>query len=239
MSTAAFFAAARPLFGGTLSQSQVDGLMTILKATEGRPISHRAYLLATTQHETAHTMQPVRETLAKTDDSAIARLENAWAKGQLKWVKTPYWRKDADGKTWLGRGYVQLTHKTNYERASKITGIDLVATPNAAMRPDVAAKILVTGCSAGIFTGKRLTDYLPGDYLNARRIVNGMDRAADIARLAEGYEAALKKMPAGVSVIDARPPAKPTPAITGQTKGLVYIIAALAAAAAVFFGVKQ
>lgn len=36
----------------------------------------------------------------------------------------------------------------------------------------------------------------------------------------------------------ARPPAKPTPAITGQTKGLVYIIAALAAAALAYLGVK-
>lgn len=237
MSTAAFFAAARPLFGGTLSQSQVDGLTTILEATKGLPISHRAYLLATTQHETAHTMQPVRETLAKTDDSAIARLENAWAKGQLKWVKTPYWRKDAEGKTWLGRGYVQLTHKANYQKASALTGVDLVANPNAAMRPAVAAKILVAGSQQGMFTGKKLSDYLPGDYVGARRIINGTDRAADIAKLAAGYEAALMKLGA-VPVIDARPPAKPTPAITGQTKGLVYIIAALAAAVAAYLGVK-
>ena len=234
MTTAAFFAAVRPLFGGTLSQSQVDGLTTILKATEGLPISHRAYLLATTQHETAHTMQPVRETLAKTDDSAIARLENAWARGQLKWVKTPYWRKDADGKSWLGRGYVQLTHRTNYERASKITGIDLVANPNAAMRPDVAAKILVTGCSAGIFTGKRLSDYLPGDYVNARRVVNGLDRAKDIAKLAVGYEAALMKLPVPVS--DARPPAKPQPKpAVSATAGLGALLFALAAAAIAYF----
>lgn len=49
-------------------------------------------------------------------------------------------------------------------------------------------------------------------------------------------EQALFLRPAKAS--SARPPAKPTPAITGQTKGLVYIIAALAAAAAVFFGVR-
>ena len=42
----------------------------------------------------------------------------------------------------------------------------------------------------------------------------------------------------GVPVSDARPPSKPTPAITGQTKGLVYIIAALAAAALAYLGVK-
>lgn len=191
MSNAAFFAAIRPLFGGALSQSQVNGVNHILAATKGLPKSHRAYLLATTHHETAKTMMPVRETLASTDRAAIARLESAWKAGKLKWVKTPYWRFDANGKSWLGRGYVQLTHKTNYERAGKLIGVDLVSNPNAAMVPDIAANVLVQGAMAGIFTGKKLSDYLPGDYVNARRVVNGTDKAELIAGLARGYEAAL------------------------------------------------
>ena len=191
MSTAAFFAAIRPLFAGALSQSQVDGINHILAATEGLPKSYRAYLLATTHHETAKTMMPVRETLARTDKSAVARLESAWAKGRLKSVKTPYWRFDKDGKTWLGRGYVQLTHKANYERAGKLIGVDLVGNPNAAMIPQIAAKVLVQGSVAGIFTGKKLGDYLPGDYVNARRVINGTDQAEMIAGLARAYEAAL------------------------------------------------
>ena len=69
----AFFAAIRPLFGGALSQSQVDGVNYILTATKGLPKSYRAYLLATTHHETAKTMMPVRETLANTDRLAIVR----------------------------------------------------------------------------------------------------------------------------------------------------------------------
>lgn len=233
MSNPAFYDAVRPLFGGKLSQSQVEGINVILRATHGLHVTHRAYLLATTHHETARTMQPVRETLAKTDDSAIARLESAWARGQLKWVKTPYWRKDRDGKTWLGRGYVQLTHKANYEKASKLTGVDLLANPNAAMRPDVAAKILVAGSQQGMFTGKSLSDYLPGDYVGARRIINGTDRAADIARLAEGYEAALRH----IGTEDApRPVAKPS--AKAPAGGIAAAIIAIVAAVVAYLGFK-
>lgn len=239
MSNPAFYAAVRPLFGGSLSQSQVDGINVILRATHGLHVTHRAYLLATTHHETARTMQPVRETLAKTDDSAIARLESAWGKGQLKWVKTPYWRKDRDGKSWLGRGYVQLTHKANYEKASKLTGVDLVANPNAAMRPEVAAKILVAGSQQGIFTGKKLSDYLPGDYVGARRIINGTDRAHDIAKLAHGYEAALRHIGTAAPSRPPEKPADPTPsAKPAPGGGIIVAIIAIGAAIAAFVGLK-
>lgn len=226
--TASFFAAVRPLFGGKLNQNQVNGLEALLSATSGLHITHRAYLLGTAQWETANTMQPVRETLAGTDDKAIAILESSWARGQLPWVKTPYWRKDRDGKTFLGRGYVQLTHKANYQKASQLVGVDLVANPNAAMRPALAARILVEGCSTGLFTGKKLSDYLPGDYVGARRVVNGTDKDKEIARLAQGYEAALRAL--GAANSPGKPAAPPAPAKTPTTPGS-YVIAALIAAA--------
>lgn len=189
------------VFGTSLAQAQVDGCETILAATVGLPISHRAYLLATAYHETAHTMRPVRETLADTDDKAIARLEAAWAKGKLPWVKSPYWRKDADGKSWLGRGYVQLTHKANYAKASAALGVDLVGHPDLAMSPDIAARVLVRGCVEGWFTGRRLADYLPASgpahpdaYMGARRVVNGTDKAREIALYARDFERALVAM---------------------------------------------
>lgn len=49
------------LFDGDLAQSQVDGLNTILDYAEdeGCDDRHLAYILATTFHETAQTMQPV------------------------------------------------------------------------------------------------------------------------------------------------------------------------------------
>lgn len=176
------------LFGGRLSARQVGGMEAIVAAwettrTDG-DLRWLAYMLATTFHETAATMQPVRETLAATDVVAAARLENAWARGRLGAVKTPYWRADAEGKYWLGRGLVQLTHKANYERMSRETGIDLVADPGRAMEMEVAVQILFAGMEKGLFTARRLADYFAAgraDWTNARRIINGLDRAADIA----------------------------------------------------------
>lgn len=188
---AEFFAEVRKRFG-RLSQAQVDGFNIILKAAEGRQISHVAYILATAWHETDKTMQPVRETLANTDAQAVARLEKAWKAGKLPQVKIPYWRYDDTGRTWLGRGYVQLTHKDNYRRAAAMVSVDLLGNPSLAMRPDIAAKILVEGCAVGLFTGKPLSNYLPGDYVNARRVVNGLDKAQTIAGHAAAFEAALR-----------------------------------------------
>lgn len=208
MSTQQFYDAVRPLFGGKLKQSQVDGLAILVDATAHLPLPYRAYLLATAQWETAHTMLPVRETLAASDKSAVSCLENAWAKGKLKGVSKPYWRFDADGKAWFGRGYVQLTHKYNYERASKLTGVDLVADPSKAMIPAVAAKVLVDGSVDGMFTGKRLSTYLDGpapDYVRARAVINGSNKAAEIAKLARGYAKALALFPEAAPVIDAEP----------------------------------
>ena len=118
------------LFKGTLSDGQVEGMTAILDYFEAHmpeaDLRWLAYILATAFHETAYTMQPVRETLADSDAKAIDILDRAYAAGRLSWVKSVYWKPDEDGKSWLGRGLVQLTHKRNYEAMSKITGIDLV-----------------------------------------------------------------------------------------------------------------
>ena len=176
---------------GKLTQGQVDGINIILKATADLHPTWRAYLLATAWHETARTMQPVRETLAKTDEEAVRRLDRAWKQGKLPQVSTPYWQFDPDGKTWLGRGYVQLTHKKNYQKAKRHTGHDLVSHPSLAMKPEIAARILVDGSVEGWFTDRKLSDYLPGDYVNARRVINGTDRAREIAAIAKVFEEAL------------------------------------------------
>jgi hypothetical protein len=212
MNRASFYSAVRSsLFAGKLTQSQVEGFEALLDALEkgqdeddGVPLTsdHAAYMLATAYHETAFTMHPVRETLAASDDQAIRILDSAFARGRLPWVRTPYWRKDADGKSWLGRGYVQLTHKANYEKAKAKTGIDFTGNPDLAMVPQHAAAILIRGMEEGWFTGRALDDYLDGvdeadsedlrEYRNARVIINGTDKAANIAGHAVKFEAALR-----------------------------------------------
>lgn len=92
-----------------------------------------AYGLATASHETSATMQPVRETLPASDAAAIGTTRQGGFAGGLGSVKTPSWRPDTEGRSWLGRGLVQRTHKRNYEAMSKVTGIDLVGDPSRAM----------------------------------------------------------------------------------------------------------
>ena len=196
---ARFFAVMRAeICGGRLSRAQVKGTEAILDGfcREGWSDPRwLAYMLATTHHETAATMQPVRETLALSDEEAVERLERAWRSGRLPTVKTPYWRFDGEGKTWLGRGFVQLTHKVNYERMSRVTGIDLVAAPERAMELAVATRILLIGMREGSFTGRKLADHFDGsraDWRGARRIINGLDRADSIAETARTFDRAIR-----------------------------------------------
>jgi hypothetical protein len=187
------------LFKHGLQQHQVDGIEAILNEWEanhgGNDDRWLAYMLATAYHETAFTMQPVRETLANTDDKAIAILDNAFAKGKLSWVKKPYWDKDPQGHSWLGRGLVQLTFKANYEKLSKPAGVDLVAHPEKAMEMGPAVKIMFAGMEQGLFTKHKLADYFNaqgiGDWVNARRIINGLDRAKPIAEYGRAFYRAI------------------------------------------------
>jgi len=203
-----------------------------------------AYVLATAWHETAHTMKPVRETLAKTDAKAKEILTKAWKAGKLPWVKKDYW---SDG--WFGRGYVQLTHKVNYERAGKKLGVDLVKNPSLAMEPKIAAEVLVLGSKEGWFTGRRLIDFMTltrSDFVGARKIINGTDKAEMIAGYAKEYDALLKASGYGAETVRPIPagpveppkpavpiPVPPEPTITptppaGRAKGIwAIIIAAL------------
>ena len=186
-------------FPGKLTQEQVDGMNVILDEWDKRglkELSWLAYMLATAYHETAHTMQPVIETRRASEpsnpsvDTAIARLDNAWNSGKLPWVKQPYWRKDADGMSWLGRGFVQLTHKTNYQRAEKELKIPCTTQPELMLTAGPAAQVMFGGMMGAWFTGKKLSDYLGNgktDFLNARRIINGLDRASDIANYASQF----------------------------------------------------
>jgi predicted chitinase len=85
------------------------------------------------------------------------------------------------------RGYVQLTWKANYAKYGQILGIDLVNKPELACLPNVALFVLVHGFKTGSFTGKKLSDYVNSqkvDFVNARRVINGLDKAQKIADMA-------------------------------------------------------
>lgn len=192
---------------GSLNQKQVEGLNRILDYAERRStyIKFLASILAQCKVET-RDFQPVRETFAETDAQAISRLETAWATGKLPWVKTPYWRPDADGEAWFGRGLIQVTHKANYLKFG-------IKNPDDALQWDVALLVMFDGMEKGMFTGVKLGDYLSltkSDYLNARRVVNSLDRAAEVEHLSLTFERALQASGYG-TVPDIEIPSAPVP----------------------------
>lgn len=196
MNRAEFFNTIRaPHRCGKLSASQVQGFEAVLDAIEGAPLAHAAYMLATAWHETAGTMQPIKEYggpsyLERMYDVAGDRPKLCIANGNTC---------AGDGVRYCGRGYVQLTWKANYQRAGDKLGVDLVTRPDRALEADVAAKIMRLGMTEGWFTGKKLADYLPAagvatrpQYVAARRIINGTDKADLIEDYAQWFERGLR-----------------------------------------------
>jgi putative chitinase len=232
----AFFDSIRPQFGGKMTAAQVEGCEALIRATNGLPLAWRAYLLATAFHETDRTMQPIteyggRKYFDKYDTGNLAK-----ALGN-----TP--AKDGDGFEYRGRGYVQITGRANYAKAGKALGLDLIADPDLALVPDYAAKILVRGCTEGWFTGKKLGDF--ASYRDMRRVVNGTDKADEIARYARAFEGAFVALGDGITDQPITPPAsKPqdapkapaAPSAPANTNGL---LARLLAALAAFFTQKE
>lgn len=188
-----FFDAVRKSpFSGRLTEGQVAGMGAILDEWERRPsftdLRWLAYMLATTFHETARKMTPIHEYgKASYFDG---RYGPGTSVGKVLGNTQP-----GDGSRFHGRGYVQLTGRRNYTLAGAKLGIALAADPDRALELNLAAAILFLGMSEGWFTGKKLGDYINGtkcDYTNARRIINGTDKAATIKGYAVAFEAALR-----------------------------------------------
>jgi putative chitinase len=160
-----FYEDARPLYG-SYAQPQVDGINHILDEAERRGLTdmrHLAYMLATVLHETAKTMQPVRE-----------------------YGSEAYLRSKAY-YPWAGEGLVQVTWEANHRKFGATAPGQLLTWP-ACLVP------LFDGMTKGMFTGKKLADYFHGstaDALNARRIINGLDKAVLIASYYRAFFGAL------------------------------------------------
>ena len=172
------------LFGGSLGQSQVDGLSLILDYADHHGIDDRqlAYVLATIKWETAHTMQPIEE----------------YGKGKGK----PYGEPAGPyGKVYFGRGLVQITWLSNYTKQDQKLELkgELVKHPELALDWEIALPICFGGCRDGDFTGVCLGDHIvcsnpetdTTDFFEARTVVNGHDHASDIAKLATKFASAI------------------------------------------------
>lgn len=136
-----------------------------------------AYVFATAYHESTGTWNPsIRE----------------YGRGKNR----KYGRPDSEtGKIYYGRGLCQLTWKFNYQSFKKILGIDFVNDPDLALESKNSVDILMIGMRDGIFTNHKLSMYFDENTTNwvgARKIINGTDRANLIAGYAIKFYDALQ-----------------------------------------------
>lgn len=191
----------RNMLGPTISKDEFTGCNAIIRAcaVAGWPISYTAYALATAYHETSHTMQPIHELggtayLTRMYDIRGNRPAKARELGNLA---------PGDGARYAGRGYVQLTGKSNYAKATaklRAMGldVDLVAHPERAEERQIAALVMVFGMIEGWFTGRKLPDDLPArgpatlqQFKLSRDIINGHDKEDEIAAYAIQFQSGL------------------------------------------------
>ncbi len=159
----------------TLNPRELNLIEELYNDDRIESIEQAAYVLATVKHETANTFKPLEE--------------YGKGKGKTYGVADP-----VTGKTYYGRGYVQLTWKYNYDKMGRLLKIDLINNPELATDPGIAYEIMIIGMVNGLFTGRSLSDYLnpdKTDYYTARRIINGLDKANLIKSYALDYEAFL------------------------------------------------
>ena len=168
---------------GSMSQSQVDGMNFLIANMENDQEAaytnltvyqrQMAYLWATVKHEVANTYMPITE------------------------YGNTYCVNYSGGCTYKGRGYVQLTHDWNYTNmtphVNSILGInvDLYANPELALDPDIAYTVMSYGSFNGVFTGRSIGQYIYSgttDYWNARRVINGTDKASLIQGYAQKFQ---------------------------------------------------
>lgn len=185
----------RTLFDGSLTQPQVDGIKGLLKGFDlvgDKDQDTLAYGLATAFHETGRRMVPVREGFAKTDAGARAAVAKLARKRGPKSAVARYAQPVGPyGHVYYGRGHVQLTWMNGYRDSSADAGTDLVANPDAMLDPVISARVLFRGLMDGRWNGQGkgvgayegADDHLSdAEAADARRTINGKDKALEIAR---------------------------------------------------------
>ena len=193
----------------SVNKTGVEYILKTAKAdTDVTQINELAYMLATTKHETAHTFR------------AISEYGKGGGRPYGKEVVVLYTNAAKKTTTYknkyYGRGYVQLTWGYNYQRVDEKLGNgkypnknrtktedfnkgftvsdstkSIYLNPDKALETENAYVAMVYGMQKGIFTGKKISDYVNNvktDYVNARRVINGTDQAAIIAQYAEDFE---------------------------------------------------
>lgn len=174
----------RSFLGGKITPEQFKGFVAIREAINSygkdaiNPL-YFSYMLATSYHEVAGTMQPIEEIGKGRNRKYGKKFDITGA--IYKFLNHIYY----------GRGYVQLTWLTNYVKMKESLGVDFVNNPELALVPKHAADIMITGMLKGMFTGLSLSRCIRygsyAEFVYARRIINGTDKDGLIAGYAVNF----------------------------------------------------
>lgn len=187
----------QPLFEGALTQKQVWGMESILLEWDMQQLTDRrwlAYILATTYHETAKTMQPIEEYGKGKGHDYGKKLKQGSGPGNRIAYETP-------DKLFYGRGHTQNTWFENYQRltqGAKIQGHDwdFLNSPELLLQMEPSIWATFFAMRTGLYTGKKLSNYFNEkveDWVDARKIINGLDCAEKIAEYAKVFFDAVKE----------------------------------------------
>lgn len=202
-----FFEKYQYYFGENVSRETMKGYTAMLeywnKAVKEEELHPNwlPYCLASAYHETGWKSRliPCREGWKKTDESAVAHVKWLYANGYTSAVDSrgnPYYVEAENGKVFFGRGLIQLTWERNYRFMGQRQGVGTLFydDPDQLLTLKYSVPTLYIGMIEGLFTGRRLGQYINAkktDYYNARRIVNGTDKANDIQGYALDFEKCL------------------------------------------------
>lgn len=168
------------MFGGTFSTKQVDSITAILNECGSQnviDIAQIAYIFATAFHECYNP---------NVKGSRLTPIQEFGGLGYL--IRKAYY-------PYFGRGFSQLTWEANYKKEGERMGLNLLSHPDLMLDIPTAANSHVWCMTHGTYTGKKLSDFISGakvDFVGARRIVNGTDKAELIAGYANNFLVALQ-----------------------------------------------
>jgi putative chitinase len=134
--------------------------------------------------------------LSEERQAAIANLVYGGSWGRANLGNT----QPNDGWHFRGGGVDHCTGRRNFRAVADALGLGdaLMVEPDLILQPAHACEAAVTGMLSGRYTGRKLSDYLPTtragtleEFTRSRPIINGTDRARDVAGYAVKAQAAL------------------------------------------------
>ena len=155
---------------GKFNETQIYNAQLILSRSGmySNDMRHHAYILSTAIGES--NIMPTKEKKAEPGTPEYEKQKNRYYN---------YYKS---------RGYVPFKGQEIYRKFGNMMGQDLLDEPKLALDDDIAAWILSIGMHKGLFTGRKLSEFInriDEDWLNARRAINRLDKAAEYAERAK------------------------------------------------------